>query len=203
MKNILENIKFPIIKLKDCKEVDLENQIELVSIARREKISKLKQKKDKLLSLTAGLLLEEMLANLGIKDYTIECTKYGKPYLANEKNVYFNISHSGDMCICAVYKSEIGVDIQEIKNVSQNLIDRVTTKREKEHLERKDKKEEFFRLWAIKEGYVKYKGEYASLSLANIEVCFEEDIIILDNGKKADVKVKELSLDGYKIAVVY
>ncbi len=46
----------------------------------------------------------------------IERTENGKPYFANS-GIKFGISHSGEVAVCALSDSEVGIDIEEIREV--------------------------------------------------------------------------------------
>jgi 4'-phosphopantetheinyl transferase len=86
----------------------------------------------------------------------------GKPYLVGYDNVFFNVSHSGDICVCAVYDKEVGIDIQiHNKNVNTALAQRYFTPRENEALTLApaDKRPGiYFDLWAKHESLVKFYG---------------------------------------------
>ena len=89
----------------------------------------------------------------------------GKPYFENIP-LFFSLSHSGE-CVClAVSEREIGADLQEIKQTNwEKLSERFYAEEEKQFLRslcEKDlekAKEEFFRLWCLKEAYGKWSGE--------------------------------------------
>ncbi|MBQ6907110.1 MAG: 4'-phosphopantetheinyl transferase superfamily protein [Clostridia bacterium] len=149
---------------------------------RKEKIAKIKSENGKRLSLGAGVLLK-----YGIKKYNPLCNcvdliynKQKKPYIKNYEKPYFNISHSGDMAVCAFSDSEIGCDIQKIKNVPQNIMKKICSSEEYNYLLSVDGglvAEEFCRIWTIKESYVKFTGK-GILNPADIVipkgVCFKE-----------------------------
>ncbi len=86
----------------------------------------------------------------------------GKPYLTNTE-LSFNISHSGEnlLCACGLFQ-HIGVDIQEIYEVSNLnwIIERYFSPKEKEYLTRLPSisKESFFELWSAKEAFLKAVG---------------------------------------------
>ena len=56
-------------------------------------------------------LLDSVFDRYNIKDRTLKYGEYGKPYLASG-DLFFNLSHCGDMVVCAVCDREVGVDIQ-------------------------------------------------------------------------------------------
>lgn len=128
---------------------------------RKDKIDKCLNYKDKLLSLGAGILLYKEL-----KDVNIVFNEYNKPYLENN-SIYFNISHSGNMVVCAFSDLEIGVDIEKIKsfNKVKNL---VFTKEEIEYLNNDNLL--YTKLWTIKESFIKYLGIPYDLKKVNIDL---------------------------------
>ncbi|MBQ6094914.1 MAG: 4'-phosphopantetheinyl transferase superfamily protein [Lachnospiraceae bacterium] len=96
----------------------------------------------------------------------------GKPYFENIP-LKFSLSHSGSAVMLAVSESEIGADLQEIKQTNwEKLSERFYAEEEKQRLHRlleKDPeraREEFFRLWCLKEAYGKWSGEGVTPYLA-------------------------------------
>ncbi len=102
--------------------------------------------------------------------------EYGKPALDDtfgRGGVYFNLSHSGDHALYAFTRGrEIGVDIEQIRDISE--MDKIAdfSKREDEvfsSLPKSKKKEAFFNCWTRKEAFIiefleyvkeRYKGLY-------------------------------------------
>ena len=80
-----------------------------------------------------NMLIGEILAKTVIKKtFGIDIAKqkfayseYGKPYLSNYPNVHFNVSHSRDYVVCAVFNKPIGVDIQKIGKYDPDVAKRV------------------------------------------------------------------------------
>lgn len=86
----------------------------------------------------------------------------GKPYIQNHPEFHFNISHSGEWTVLAVSDNEVGVDIQIIKPIRNNLAKRFFTRRENQKLEQLNNEEfftEFTRMWTLKEARTKVTGE--------------------------------------------
>ncbi len=88
--------------------------------------------------------------------------EHGKPFLIGFESVYFNVSHSGNICVCAVYDNEVGVDIQlNNQNVNEALTQKYFTTREIELLSSappSEKERLYFDFWAKHESLVKYYG---------------------------------------------
>ena len=153
---------------------------------RQEKIISLKNKNDKYLSLLAGRLLCDGLRDLGLYNYINKIVEdeNGKPYIPDNP-IYFSISHSGTKAMVVFSGNEVGCDIQLMKKNSVSLAERYFT--EEEHNEIKnsdDPVKTFFKLWTLKECYMKASGRGLSLGLKNIDV-YNKDYIsksyVVDN----------------------
>ncbi|MCD8231379.1 MAG: 4'-phosphopantetheinyl transferase superfamily protein [Clostridiales bacterium] len=107
--------------------------------------------------------------------------EFGKPYIAELPDVHFSISHSGGFWACAVSDVEVGLDLQEVKTArEEKLARRFFHPSEIAWLEGHGFNE-FFRLWAYKESYVKYTGaglrdglDYFSVVDGDLPVCQQE-----------------------------
>lgn len=126
----------------------------------------------------------------------IECNTYGKPYIKNEKEFFFNISHSGKWIVMAFGSHEVGVDIEQIRWNSS--LERVTsmffTKEEREYIfcdtNQSDIAKRFTKIWTLKECYMKFLGKGFSKGFLSFSVDgknekvkddLEEQIIIKSN----------------------
>ena len=126
-------------------------------------------------SLVGQLLMRKAVSESLLVEYdkiTFARTSSGKPYYlgVNGSNIFFNVSHNGEFCILASeINVPIGVDVMKIEYRSQkplSLYFELMKKQfssfewdfishpgfEREQLER------FFRLWCLKESYVKAIG---------------------------------------------
>lgn len=154
-------------------DTELEKNVRsvLLSLCSDETVERSRRCKDK----ASGdmLLVSEALSRIAIKKcFGIDMkeqkfcrTENGKPYLEGRDDIFFNRSHSGNICVCAVYDGEIGIDIQkhEKKKYSiDKIADRFFIPDEYFYLKSlSDEKRElaFFDLWAKKESFVKYTGK--------------------------------------------
>lgn len=101
--------------------------------------------------------------------------KQGKPYFPRYEGIQFNISHTGNLAVCALGETELGIDIEQIRKVRESMKRRVLTEREQEWMETcTDKEEAFIRLWTLKESYLKATGEGLRRNLAELEFLLEE-----------------------------
>lgn len=95
---------------------------------------------------------------------------YGKPYFPEHEKMHFNISHTGNMAVCALGETELGVDIERIRPVRESMQNRVLTEREREWIwQQKNTAEAFIRLWTLKESYIKATGQGLRTELSLIE----------------------------------
>lgn len=119
---------------------------------------------------TSELLLAHALKDYAnIDQYDIDYNKYGKPYLKNINNIYFNISNTSNINVCVVSDQEIGVDIESPKYVS-GIFNLVFTNKEKELVRMSNNKElDFIKIWTMKESYVKLLGIGISFGLKNVD----------------------------------
>lgn len=130
-------------------------------------------------------------------------TAYGKPRLADE-SLCFNLSHSGGYVMLGVGVNELGVDIQRHRGVSRALVRRVCSERELSYLDASpDFERDFFRLWCLKESYIKADGRGLCLGLGNIAFdisSFDFDSSISSDFPGATFRLYE-EIDGYTAAV--
>ena len=96
-----------------------------------------------------------------------ETNEYGKPFYP-ECGVHFNLSHAGNWAVCGADRREIGVDIEKIHQVDPGIAGRFFTAAENDFIESAEnafeKKNPFYRLWTLKESYVKCIGKGFSCS---------------------------------------
>ena len=130
-----------------------------ISSSRRKKVMKYLQANDRKRCLGAGILLARILPLYGDDPEKIVCGPEGKPLA---ENVHFNLSHSGNLVICAVGEKAVGCDIEKTEREIQGVAKRFFHRNEAEYLQKfqgQERDEMFFRLWTWKESYIKMTGE--------------------------------------------
>lgn len=120
--------------------------------------------------LKAGLAREYQII---VSDMEKEITPgfKGKPFLHNNPEIFFNISHGGAMAACGLDRNPLGVDVEEIRPVKPAIWKRVLTGEERLYLERyslKKQDREFFRIWTLKESYAKAIGLGLALDFTSL-----------------------------------
>ena len=110
----------------------------------------------------------------------------GKPFIENNKSLFFNMSNSGNLCVYAFSRQgEVGIDIEEkkslpdiddliLKNMKGQEIDYINN-----HPDQKENS--FFRFWTLKEAYLKAIGEGMRLTPDKLEFMIENENIRLIN----------------------
>ncbi|MFD2588179.1 4'-phosphopantetheinyl transferase family protein [Croceitalea marina] len=97
----------------------------------------------------------------------ISYTKFSKPYLLQNNEIQFNISHSGLRVLCAIGKEEIGLDIEKI-NEKINIVDfrnHMTNFEYQKIASSKNHLKEFYNWWTQKEAVIKLLGQGLSIPL--------------------------------------
>ncbi len=154
------NIK--IVRVRDPENfTKYEPLLRQISPERRERIARMKFPRKKTISLVTELLIRSEISKaLGMPRSSIEFeyNEYGKPLLKGG-GYFFSVSHSGDFVAFAGADSPVGVDIQSVGRADRRVAERFFTSEEyaaicaAPSLER-----EFFRIWTLKEAYVKMLG---------------------------------------------
>jgi 4'-phosphopantetheinyl transferase len=123
---------------------------------------------------------------------------YGKPYVKNV-DLSFNISHSGNKVVCAFGKDEVGVDVEEIREINYLEFASVFSDNEVEQIIEKGQLK-FFELWTKKEALSKGVGKGFSISFS--EMIIHEKFAIYDNYKWF-IDGKEYKGSYYSVASSY
>ena len=186
-------------------EADFQKLYLSASSERQLKTDKIRKPKDKKLSLLAEYLLNFALKEEGITDYTVLKGEHGKPYIENE-NIFFNLSHSGKVCICAVSDKEVGCDVEKLGKANMKVAKRFFSPEEFKALENADEGEKddlFFRIWTMKESFIKAVGTGLGMALDSFSVDTTKDAPFINySTDNRAFQLKEYNLlDGYKISL--
>ena len=109
--------------------------------------------------------------------------KGGKPYFPGHEDFHFNLSHSGNLALCALDGAPVGADIQTVKEWRPGLPERVCSQPELSWLEgQSDLWPAFTLLWALKEARAKESGLGLTTSIREIRVPPPETDPVLFDG---------------------
>ncbi|XP_061184564.1 L-aminoadipate-semialdehyde dehydrogenase-phosphopantetheinyl transferase-like [Saccostrea echinata] len=172
----------------------------------RERIKRFVFKKDAKAAMAGRLLIHKAIADcldIPYKEIKLGRTEKGKPYLVNkvQGSLSFNVSHNGDYAVLAASKSGIiGVDVMKYEvrtSVPQffHTMRRQFTESEWSQIQKSTEEREqlktFYRLWCLKESYVKALGVGIGFEVSRLDFTFnteylEENVVTTDTFLKVD-----------------
>ena len=207
---MLETTRIYIADMSVLKDSSaFENLLKRVPDYRQKKAMSFKFPKGQMQSLGVGLLLHKACEDAGIvgADERVAYGENGKPYLVDFPDVHFNLSHSGERVMCVISPFEVGCDVEIIKGDRGRLAERFFKPEESawiKHFETLEKQSEaFYRLWTLKECYMKVTGRGMSLMPDKfaLRVDENENISLYHDGDRPEYDLREIDLhDGYRYA---
>lgn len=169
------------VYISDVSSLDVENRrsLALLDEDRLARFNRYQRRDDRQRCLGAGLMLHRVLGDCSSLAKSI----YGKPYLAHKKrlnaspesDLAFSISHSGTYVVLALAtRGLIGCDVQQQEEQNYHrLAQKAFHAEELRQLEASlDKKLTFYRLWTLRESFLKACG----CGLALDKDCFYFDL---------------------------
>ena len=181
---------------------NLQNYVNSMPTERIKKYHQYSSNKNKLNCLASYLLLWFALKQNNIIKNP-PSFKYGannKPYIAQNKNIFFNISHTSGCIICAISDDEIGADVEKIRPINLNISRKICTPSEQKLFNQSSNKSNFLlKIWTKKESYVKMKSgsifsDYSktdTTTLSNI-YCFNHKNFIISLSSKNYTIIKPI-----------
>lgn len=189
----MENVDIYILKINDIND-NYDYLYNNLSIDDKKEVDKYKINKDKLLHLGSIYLKRKYIKG------DIYNNEYGKPL---NDNISFNISHSNEYVIIGISKTNIGIDIEYIKDIKDNLINYCLSDNEKNNLN----KYNFYYFWTRKEAYFKLLGkgilykEIKNIDTLNLENIYFETIKI-DNYYLSIAKENEFTFNINYVSII-
>jgi len=170
----------------------------VLSLDERKKIISFKQRLNAEISLVSRYLSRKIISlfvNVESNNLIFGANKYGRPLLKYPlvKNLDFNISHSGNWIVLAISKdNRVGIDIEKISPINISIFENYFTKQDFKYLNgRKDHLlENFYKIWTLKESFIKLNGKGLSYPLRNFYFEF-------NNGSKISMKIKNKKINRY------
>ena len=178
---------------KPVPEMLLQEYLEILPTKEQIRLTKFSgsRRKNQLVSL--ALLYSELAIKTGESSENLKISRNtnGKPYLADFSQYEFNLSHCKDFIVMAIAQTDpIGIDIEKVDLSRRNLhriSERFFSSKENEALSKyKDEKHAlmFYRLWTLKEAWVKANGEALIPNINTIEFSIDESSFTIDSVKK-------------------
>lgn len=161
--------------------------LQTLPLERQQRIHDMKQEKSRKQSMGVGLLLQKVLALYHMQGSQVLVGEHGKPRV---EGLEFNLSHSGNLVLCAVSDEPVGCDVELVRKAPMQVAERYFSSDEQVYLSQFSKEaydREFFRLWTKKESYAKMTGEGLGA--------------MLGKGEIEDCHISEVEVQGYAISV--
>ena len=171
----------------------------LMSKEKQERVDRFRLIDDKKRTVAGEMLARKAVAKwcgVAPESITIAVGEYGKPYAVN-LDVEFNISHSGNMVVCAVSNKPVGIDVEQIRPIDLSVARRVCTEDELFYIFGRKPTEadfvytenaslltHFFDIWTKKEALGKKTG-------MGIRIC-----------KACDCEFEQVQFGNYKITIL-
>jgi 4'-phosphopantetheinyl transferase len=159
--------------------------IPLLSPRKRERVCRLVRGEDVVRALAGERLIRDIIKqDIGVDGAAvqIDTNKYGKPFVVGYPGFNFNLSHSGLWVVCAVGRNPVGIDVERERDVDRQTAATFFSKEEQQYLSTKPAKDwqsHFYRLWTLKESFVKCEGKGFFTDPASFTIKIEDDGIYL------------------------
>eukprot|EP00123_Amoebidium_parasiticum_P021666 comp7150_c0_seq1/m.2872 comp7150_c0_seq1/g.2872 ORF comp7150_c0_seq1/g.2872 comp7150_c0_seq1/m.2872 type:complete len:305 (-) comp7150_c0_seq1:432-1346(-) len=153
----------------------------------KERISRFVYQKDARLALAGRLLLRRAAGHrlgIGWEDIALSRTKANKPYVANEvddeaKGYSFNVAHHGNFTVLAAEKGrDVGVDVmtfdppdppETVDSLLALMRPQLSDNEWDEIYQSQSPLEHFYRIWTLKEAYIKAVGLGLQIDLGQLD----------------------------------
>jgi phosphopantetheinyl transferase len=108
---------------------------------------------------------------------------HGKPALRDYPDTHFNVSHSGNLVVCAVSSAPVGIDVETLPRQERNFMKiaaRCFDIEELSYIQLRASDAElaaaFVEIWTKKEAYIKRDGRGLALPLKSFSVLSLRDV---------------------------
>lgn len=143
--------------IQDLSDAEYIKWYSLMSEDKKRRVDRFRFEDDKKRTVAGEMLARQAIAEWCCatpESIVFDIKEHGKPY-AKDLAVEFNISHSGNIVMCAVSNSPIGIDIEKIRSVDISVIKRVCNNDELDYVLQDNSYKRFFEIWTFKEAYFK------------------------------------------------
>jgi 4'-phosphopantetheinyl transferase len=140
----------------------------LISLEKQDRVSRMLFEIDRKLEVYSEALLRTLICELlpiANQDIVLGKNEHGKPYLVNNPDFHFNISHTRNALAVAIGDLPVGIDIEKCQESDQSAAKRVFNSKEYAYIYSQETNVNlrFCEAWTRKEAYLKWTGEGFSL----------------------------------------
>ena len=112
--------------------------------------------------------------NIGDNDFIKNA--WGKPFLKDHPDIYFNVSHCSGGVALSISSFRTGIDIERVRSFSEITARKILADNELETIRNSKYPElDFFRFWTLKESYLKALGVGMSYPLKKISFTIDQN----------------------------
>ncbi|MGH0593688.1 4'-phosphopantetheinyl transferase family protein [Bacillus pretiosus] len=188
---------------KDARTVDYLKKY--ISKEKLNRINRLKKQEDRIRSIVGDILIRWIVCekyNLFNEELKFTTNEYGKPFLTNI-DTNFNVSHSGSWVVAAISHLEVGIDIEKIIEIDMKIARNFFTPEENNSFIKllpEQQLHHFYKLWTLKESYIKALGKGLSVPLDSFSINIDNRSITIFPQSPYNFRQYPLH-DDYKLAV--
>ena len=159
--------------IRDLSQDGYEKWYSLMSVDKKQRVDRFRFADDKKRTVAGEMLARKAIAgwcHVSEEEILFDKLEYGKPF-AIGLDVEFNISHSGDLVVCAVDDKPVGIDVEQIRPMDFEVIKRICMEDEIAYILEDNLRNDifckitdylvltrFFEAWTLKEAYGKLMG---------------------------------------------
>lgn len=171
--------------IRDFSKIEYEKWFSLMNEDKRQKVVRFRFEDDKKRSVAGEMLAKKAIAEwcgMSAEKVVFALAENGKPFAENA-DAQFNISHSGNLVVCAVDDRPVGIDVEQIRHIDLKIAKRIYTDEELYYLfgfspsdddfyvlPDEGMLQRFFELWTAKEANLKYTGAGITENLKTLSV---------------------------------
>lgn len=150
---------------------DIDSLIPIISEEKKTRVERFILKEDKNRCILGEVLVRFVLwnyFNYNLCDIKFKYNEYRKPILYDNEDIHFNISHSGDWIVCGISDRPIGIDVEFITKDVDGIAQRFFVEEENTYINKQlptKQYDAFFKIWTLKESYIKCIGKGLSIPL--------------------------------------
>ncbi len=187
--------------IREFKNTEYDKWYSLLSKEKQQQVDSFRYKDDKKRTVAGEMLVKKAISSwcgVDAESIILGIKGHGKPY-AKDLNVEFNISHSGDMVVCAVDSQPVGIDIEMIRPINLKVAKKICsdeelfylfgyipTEEDFKYTTNKELLTRFYKIWTAKEAFGKCNGK--GLTGAKKYICNDVKTFVIN--KKYVLSIK-------------
>ncbi len=154
-----------LLNIRDVSDKEYEKYFLLMNPEKQQRVERFRFEDGKKRTVAGEMLARKMISGqckINEEKIVFKTGEKGKPY-TKSVNIYFNISHSDELVLCALNENPIGVDIEKIRDINEMVIRHTCNAGELEYvyesgISREESLKRFFEIWTYKEACFKFRG---------------------------------------------